>query len=63
MAPEMIRGKEKYDSKIDVWSLGIFAIEIAQGEPPYIHEPQKRILYNIINNEVGPINTKWSPEF
>ena len=39
MAPEMIRGKEKYDFSVDVWSFGIFAVEMAQGEPPYIHDP------------------------
>jgi serine/threonine protein kinase len=63
MAPEMIKGKEKYDAKVDVWSLGIFAIEMAEGEPPYIHEQQKRILFNILNNEVQPISGKWSLDF
>jgi serine/threonine protein kinase len=63
MAPEMIRGKEKYDAKVDVWSLGIFAIEMAEGEPPYIHEQQKRILFNILNNEVPLISEKWSRDF
>jgi len=29
MAPEMIRGKQKYDNKIDVWSFGIFVVELA----------------------------------
>jgi serine/threonine protein kinase len=38
MAPEMIRGKMKYDNKVDVWSFGIFVVELAQGEPPYISE-------------------------
>ena len=56
-------GKEKYDAKVDVWSLGIFAIEMAEGEPPYIHEQQKRILFNILNNEVPLISEKWSRDF
>ena len=51
MAPEMIRGKEKYDAKVDVWSLGIFAIEMAEGEPPYIKETQKKIMFRILNEE------------
>lgn len=38
MAPEMIRSKMKYNYKVDVWSFGIFVVELAQGEPPYINE-------------------------
>ena len=37
MAPEMIRGKTKYEGSVDVWSLGIFALELGDGEPPYIN--------------------------
>jgi len=36
MAPELIKGKGRYDSRVDTWSFGIFAIELAKGEPPYI---------------------------
>jgi serine/threonine protein kinase len=38
MAPEMITGGKRYDKKIDVWSFGIFLIELATGSPPYIKE-------------------------
>lgn len=40
MAPELIKGKTQYDTKIDIWSFGVFALELADGEPPYISEPQ-----------------------
>jgi p21-activated kinase 1 len=64
MAPEMIRGKMKYNYKVDVWSFGIFVVELAQGEPPYISDTQIRILYNIANNPAPKIDSKkWSAEF
>ena len=34
-APELIRENSSYDIKVDIWSFGIFALELANGEPPY----------------------------
>ena len=38
MAPELIKRQNRYDCKVDVWSLGIFAYELTNGDPPYIQE-------------------------
>lgn len=64
MAPELIRGQD-YDNKVDIWSLGITAIEMAEGEPPLLNEPPLRALLLItINNPPTLKNqTRWTREF
>lgn len=46
MSPELIQGLE-YDELTDIWSLGITAIECADGEPPLLKVPPFRALFLI----------------
>ena len=65
MAPELIRANDQkmYAKQIDVWSLGIVAYELAEGNPPYNDAPSTRIMFNIVQNEAPRIGDNWSADF
>jgi len=64
MAPELIHGNN-YDTKVDIWSLGIMCIEMAEGEPPYIDLTPLRALFMITTKGIPPLKepNSWSQEF
>ena len=64
MAPELIRGLD-YGTQVDIWSLGIMVMEMAEGEPPYMEFPPLRALFLITTKGIPPLKEpeKWSADF
>ena len=63
MAPEVIR-ESHYDGRADVWSLGITAIEMAEGAPPHANLHPLRAIF-VIPTKPAPTLAdpdNWSPE-
>jgi len=69
MAPEVaaVYRKGGYTEKCDIWSVGIMAIEFAEGLPPMIREPPLKAVYLLSMKGYKPpqlrVTSKWTPRF
>ncbi|CAH1130298.1 unnamed protein product [Ceutorhynchus assimilis] len=71
MAPEVVNANEKdpencsYDNRVDVWSLGITAMELAEGKAPFQDMHPSRALFQIVKNPPPRLEkiSSWTENF
>ena len=65
MAPEVLVAEHGYNFKADIWSLGISAIELAEGKAPYSDLSAMKVIKMIINSDPPRLKdeTKWDKTF
>ena len=64
MAPELFKQSgQGYEYAVDIWSFGILAVELAEGEPPKLTARQQEVIRHIRHGDVPTISDRWSNEF
>ena len=59
MAPEVIK-KVKYDTKVDIWSLGIVAYILLSGRPPFNGKSKDEIYLQLSTQTIQYSDLTWS---
>ena len=64
MAPEIING-QGYDEKVDIWSIGILAFELAEKQVPVEGKNKIEVLAMVINQPSPTLKepSRWSVDF
>ncbi|XWS10882.1 hypothetical protein CRYUN_Cryun38cG0036200 [Craigia yunnanensis] len=67
MAPKVLQPGTGYNSKADIWSFGITALELAHGHPPLSKYPPMKVLLMTVQNAPPRLDydgdTKFSKSF
>ena len=63
MAPEILEDEPEYGLEVDIWSVGIIAIELATGKVPYSDMTQFEALKSIKENEPPRLTGHFSIDF
>ena len=68
IAPEVIETlvnpNKTYNIPADVWSFGIFAVELANREPPHFRDREPNSVYQkILHAPIAALGKPWSAKF
>eukprot|EP00179_Madagascaria_erythrocladioides_P020244 CAMPEP_0198332248 /NCGR_PEP_ID=MMETSP1450-20131203/18148_1 /TAXON_ID=753684 ORGANISM="Madagascaria erythrocladiodes, Strain CCMP3234" /NCGR_SAMPLE_ID=MMETSP1450 /ASSEMBLY_ACC=CAM_ASM_001115 /LENGTH=75 /DNA_ID=CAMNT_0044036689 /DNA_START=6 /DNA_END=230 /DNA_ORIENTATION=- len=65
LAPEMIASDAGYDTKVDIWALGITTLYMAHGKPPLHDVDTIKALWMIANLQPPQLEdaSLWTPPF